>query len=76
MNHNHVDRFCALRGALANEGRAVKGYALVACDDQGEVYWGADWMCLSEEESQQLVARLRVIVHDITREHHTPTKVA
>lgn len=45
MAIDHTERFAAIREAVKAEiGRDLRGFALVAVDDQGELYYGASYL--------------------------------
>ncbi len=55
----HLDRWCALRDAVkASTGRALKGYAIVAIDGRGELYYGADWIECTNSEAARMADKL------------------
>jgi len=67
-NSTHIDRYLEIRNCLENHhGRQVKAHALVAFDNRGELYWGADWAACSADEANRLAATLRTIAADIER---------
>lgn len=44
MDDKHLERWRAAKAAfLGATGREVQAFALIAIDETGEVYWGADY---------------------------------
>ena len=62
---DHIDRFVQLReAALQTTGRTVRAYALVAVDDSGEVYHGANYG-MSQTDRQQIHDQLTVMRRNV-----------
>jgi hypothetical protein len=57
----HLDRYRDMRATLGDD---IQGYALVAIDASGEVYWGANFS--NEPRAQREIERwLEVMLYDV-----------